>query len=71
MFANYCEARKRLDMAHVDCDAEVTKDNEDVMLNPEVFAQVCNDLRFHLSVDLFATAQHHQAERYMVSVDAP
>ena len=39
-------------------------DKNDVMLNPLVFHQMRKALKFKPSVDLFASAEHHQLPRY-------
>ena len=38
--------------------------NEDVMLDPKIFASAKKTLRFKPSCDLFASASHHQLPRY-------
>jgi len=39
-------------------------DREQVLLNPKVFKQAIKQLKFKPSVDLFASATHHQLHRY-------
>ena len=39
-------------------------DVEQVLLNPTVFKMACKKLKFKPSVDLFASATHHQLHRY-------
>ena len=38
--------------------------NEDVMLHPTIFQTACHTLHFTPTVDLFASRQHHQVDRY-------
>ena len=47
-----------------DIDALQSLDKEQVLLNPPVFKQVCKQLRFKPSIDLFASATHCQIPRY-------
>ena len=36
----------------------------DVMLDPAIYREVCRNLAYHPSVDLFASWEHHQVPRY-------
>ena len=46
----------------------VSRDRNDVMLNPLVFHQARKELKFKPIVDLFASAVHHQLPRYYSAV---
>ena len=47
-----------------DIDALQSLEKEQVLLNPPVFKQVCKQLRFKPSINLFASATHCQIPRY-------
>ena len=46
-------------------------DRHDVMLNPLIFHKARKELKFKPSVDLFASAEHHQLPRYYSPVPDP
>ena len=47
--------------------SNVAHDVNDVLMDPIIFHQASKQLTFKPSVDLFATADHHQVERYFAT----
>ena len=52
------------ELLYLDNSVTCSFDNEDVLLHPTTFVNVCKAFQFFPEIDLFASARHHQVNSY-------